>query len=100
MRAVVEIAERFSFYGVLANLITFLTSPLRRQCRPSTRGTTRRSCNHCLLSGTLVDSWLGLYRTIVLASLIYILGGEWRGEKDTRRRRSTEWVGFSQVCKF
>ena len=91
MHAAVEIAERFSFYRVSANLITFLTGLLGDGVTAVAaaidvwNGTAQLLP---LLGGTLADSWLGHYRTIVLASLVYILKGEWHGEKDTRRRRS------------
>ncbi|KFK35753.1 hypothetical protein AALP_AA4G032000 [Arabis alpina] len=45
----VEMAERFAYFGISSNLITYLTGPL-------------------------ADSFLGRFRTIIISSSIYILG--------------------------
>ncbi|XP_044968970.1 protein NRT1/ PTR FAMILY 5.10-like [Hordeum vulgare subsp. vulgare] len=74
---VLEVAVIIAYYGVSANLITYLTGPLGYSNAAAATavnvwtGTARLMP---LLGAFVADSWLGRYRSIILANTLYVLG--------------------------
>ncbi|VVA95004.1 unnamed protein product [Arabis nemorensis] len=72
-----EVAEKFAYLGIASNLITYLTGPLKESTAAAASNVNLwlgTAAFLPLIWGSIADSFLGRFRTILLTSSLYILG--------------------------
>ncbi|KAM0835351.1 hypothetical protein ACQ4PT_062989 [Festuca glaucescens] len=72
----VEVASSFAFFGMSANLITYLTGPLGQSnaaAAAAVNAWVGAASLMPLLGAFIADSWLGRYLSIILACSLYVL---------------------------
>ncbi|XP_059651991.1 protein NRT1/ PTR FAMILY 5.4 [Cornus florida] len=73
----VEVAERFAYYGVSGNLISYLTNVLGQPTATAAKNVNvwqGVSAIFPLLGAFVADSYLGRFKTILVSSIIYFMG--------------------------
>ncbi|KAI3872134.1 hypothetical protein MKW98_011626 [Papaver atlanticum] len=74
---IVDIAECMAYYGISANLITYLTGPLGQSTVTAAANVNTWVGFIWMLpvfGAVVADSFLGRFRTIIISTLIYVLG--------------------------
>ncbi|KAL8482497.1 hypothetical protein ACS0TY_028610 [Phlomoides rotata] len=72
-----EMAERFAHYGISSNLVSYLTGKLGLSTATAAANVNVWSGTTSLtpiLGAFIADSFLGRYRSVIVASLLYVLG--------------------------
>ncbi|XP_065625375.1 protein NRT1/ PTR FAMILY 5.4-like [Quercus suber] len=73
----VEMAERFAYYGLAGNLITYLTNELHEPLATAAKNVNTWigvSTLFPILGAFIADSYLGRFNTIIISSVIFLLG--------------------------
>ena len=74
--AVVEMGERFAYYGVAGNLIMFLTNVLGQPTATAAKNVNiwrGVSAIFPLFGAFVADSYLGRFKTILLSTILYLM---------------------------
>ncbi|KAL6998368.1 hypothetical protein U1Q18_008494 [Sarracenia purpurea var. burkii] len=73
----IEFSERLSYFGIATSLIIYLTRVIHQDLK-----TAAKNCNYWsgvttvmpLLGGFLADAYLGRFSTVLVSSIVYLLG--------------------------
>ncbi|PPS15373.1 hypothetical protein GOBAR_AA05201 [Gossypium barbadense] len=99
----VEMAERFAFYGLAGNLITYLTNNLGQPVAAAAKNVNTWvgvSAIFPLLGAFVADSYLGRFKTILASSSIYFLFDETNPEEKAAKSSFFNWwyLGIVTGC--
>ncbi|KAL1195885.1 Protein NRT1/ PTR FAMILY 5.7 [Cardamine amara subsp. amara] len=73
----IEFSERLSYFGIATNLVVYLTTILHQDLKMAVRNANYWSGVTTLmplLGGFVADAYLGRYATVLLATIIYLMG--------------------------